>query len=119
MNFMTEFNGKSFLVSAFSEDKEVGRKPSTRFNDKRVYKKLQTAEKETMEYQSRLVDEFTEDSNPESIIVHSCKSCNSFFTISYDEYKFYNEHEFPLPARCPSCRKQRKKNLKKEEEIVK
>ena len=38
-----------------------------------------------------------------------CKECGKEFLITTGEQKFYAEKQFPLPKRCPICRKIRKK----------
>ena len=38
-----------------------------------------------------------------------CKDCGREFLITVGEQKFYAEKDFPLPKRCPICRKARKK----------
>lgn len=38
----------------------------------------------------------------------TCKVCNKVFTMNMKEVQWYSNMGFPLPKRCPDCRKKRK-----------
>ena len=38
-----------------------------------------------------------------------CKVCNKVFTMNMKEVQWYSRMGYPLPKRCPECRKKRRK----------
>lgn len=38
----------------------------------------------------------------------SCKDCKKVFTMNRKEVQWYSRMGYPLPKRCPECRKKRK-----------
>lgn len=45
-----------------------------------------------------------------------CKDCKATFTMTEEEMKWYKDHDFELPKRCPDCRKKRKQERKTKKE---
>lgn len=39
----------------------------------------------------------------------SCKDCNKVFPMNRKEVQWYSRMGYPLPKRCPECRKKRRK----------
>lgn len=37
-----------------------------------------------------------------------CKDCKKVFTMNWKEVQWYTRMGYPLPKRCPECRKKRK-----------
>lgn len=48
-----------------------------------------------------------------------CKDCSTDFVIESGEINWYNRKGFPLPKRCPDCRKKRREAAPKNEEASK
>jgi len=44
----------------------------------------------------------------------SCKDCKKIFTMNRKEVQWYSRMGYPLPKRCPDCRKKRKEAKKRE-----
>jgi len=43
----------------------------------------------------------------------TCKVCNKVFYMSRKEVQWYSRMGYPLPKRCPECRKKRRKAREK------
>ena len=44
-----------------------------------------------------------------------CRDCQSDFTWTAGEQRFYREHGFTQPKRCPSCRAYLKRKIQEQE----
>ena len=42
-----------------------------------------------------------------------CKDCNKVFAMNRKEVQWYSRMGYPLPKRCPECRKKRRKEREK------
>lgn len=47
-----------------------------------------------------------------------CRDCGSTFTITPDEQRWYQKHEYVLPERCEDCRRKRREGKRKFRENV-
>lgn len=45
----------------------------------------------------------------------ACQDCQSTFVWSAGEQRFYREHDFTPPKRCPSCRAYLKRKIRESE----
>jgi len=43
----------------------------------------------------------------------TCKSCRKVFVMDRKEIMWYSNMGYPLPKRCPECRKKRRKEREK------
>lgn len=46
-------------------------------------------------------------------VTKTCKDCGVSFDITAEEQEWYKQKNFPLPERCPNCRRIRRRNRNK------
>lgn len=46
----------------------------------------------------------------------NCVDCDTTFTLSLGEQKWFTEKGFSMPKRCPDCRARRKEDREKEKQ---
>ena len=49
----------------------------------------------------------------------SCTKCKKDFLVIDQEEKFLNEHNWPLPTMCPSCRQARRMGMRNPRQLQK